>query len=68
MDHQLDYTVSVWGGWNSTTLTSYTVRAVRADEAIQTALARFTRQYGTDHIKSAWIVRAKKVKEDRDLA
>jgi len=68
MSQEFDYTVSVWGGWTGTTISNYFVRAAGAGDAIRTARARFANQYGTNHINSAWIVRAYKTYQDRDLA
>lgn len=64
MNQEFDYTVSVWGGWTNTTVSNYLVRATAASDAIWTARARFAKQYGTDHINSAWIVRSHQA--DRD--
>ncbi len=68
MDRQLDYTVSVWGGWTSSTVSSYTIRTVRARDAIQTAVTRFSRLHPGGRINSAWILRSQEISEDPDLA
>lgn len=68
MDRQLDYTVSVWGGWTSSTVSSYTIRALRARDAIQTAVSRFRNHHPGGHISSAWILRSQEIPEDQDLA
>lgn len=69
MNHEADFTVSVLGGWTGTTLSSYTIRAARAREALRIAQAKFWQEHGTHYIDAAWILRAHEVRSnDEDLA
>lgn len=59
MPHQAIYTVSVWGGWYSSTLSNYDIRAERGIDALEIAQARFVTEHGHNRINAVWVLRAK---------
>jgi hypothetical protein len=66
MAQEREFTVSVWGGWNHCTLSSYVVRGAAAARALDKAMALFRLEHGTDRVDSAWVLRSNLVSLPED--